>query len=414
MGVNLHLWTHDHRKMAQGLPDSQIPEHGGLVVTATPVFDSRMSKAEAIAKVESNVRRVDQNEYRVRSQSGKGEYAVLSTERGWSCSCPDFAYRGLKCKHAIAVELSLQIRRRIENAKRIVPLTYQSCLDCGSESIVKQGILHNKSGDIQRYICKACGRTFSRNLAFAKMRSSPEAITLAMQLYFGGSSLRSTQKALALQGVKVSHVAILKWIRKYVRIMDEYLREFTPQVGDTWRADEMYVKFKGDMKYLFSVMDDETRFWIAEEVGETKQRHNARGIFYESYKVAGKVPSTLITDGLNSYRVAFNKTFKWRRQSTHIREITLKGTVHNNKMERMNGEVRDREKVMRGLKRKDTPIIKGLQIYHNFIRPHESLDGETPADRAGIRVEGENKWLTIIENATRSRPHPVNSEDSEK
>lgn len=68
-------------------------------------------------------------------------------------------------------------------------------------------------------------------------------------------------------------------------------------------------------------------------------------------------------------------------------------------MERMNGEVRDREKVMRGLKRTDTPILKGIQIYHNFIKPHEGLNGETPADRAGIKVEGQNKWLTLIQNA---------------
>jgi hypothetical protein len=40
----------------------------------------------------------------------------------------------------------------------------------------------------------------------------------------------------------------------------------------------------------------------------------------------------------------------------------------------------------------DSPIIKGFQIYHNFIRPHEGLDGDTPADRAGIKVEGEDKW----------------------
>ena len=77
-------------------------------------------------------------------------------------------------------------------------------------------------------------------------------------------------------------------------------------------------------------------------------------------------------------------------------------------MERMNGEVRDREKVMRGLKKMDTPILKGLQIYHNFVRPHESLNGETPADRAGIKIEGENKWLTIIQNAC----HPKEQEES--
>jgi hypothetical protein len=69
-------------------------------------------------------------------------------------------------------------------------------------------------------------------------------------------------------------------------------------------------------------------------------------------------------------------------------------------MERMNGEVRDREKVMRGLKKSDTPILKGYQIYHNYIRPHSALGGRTPADACGIAVRGENKWLTLIQNAT--------------
>jgi hypothetical protein len=70
-------------------------------------------------------------------------------------------------------------------------------------------------------------------------------------------------------------------------------------------------------------------------------------------------------------------------------------------MERMNGEVRDREKVMRGLKREDTPILKGYQLFHNYIRPHEGLGGRTPSEMAGIKVEGENKWLTLIQNASK-------------
>ena len=37
----------------------------------------------------------------------------------------------------------------------------------------------------------------------------------------------------------------------------------------------------------------------------------------------------------------------------------LKGAVHNNKMERMNGEIRDREKTMRGLKINNTAILQG-------------------------------------------------------
>ena len=73
------------------------------------------------------------------------------------------------------------------------------------------------------------------------------------------------------------------------------------------------------------------------------------------------------------------------------------------KMERMKGEIRDGEKVMRGLKKTTTPILKGYQICHNFVRPHESLKGDTPADRTGIKVEGENKWITLIQNAKRAK-----------
>jgi len=47
-------------------------------------------------------------------------------------------------------------------------------------------------------------------------------------------------------------------------------------------------------------------------------------------------------------------------------------------MERLNEEVRDREKVMRGLKRTDTEVLSGYQIYHNYFRPHEALQGKDP------------------------------------
>lgn len=68
-------------------------------------------------------------------------------------------------------------------------------------------------------------------------------------------------------------------------------------------------------------------------------------------------------------------------------------------MERLNGEIRDREKVTRNLKKPDSPILAGMQIYHNYVRPHMGLDGQTPAEKAGIEVKGQNKWVTLIQNA---------------
>ena len=56
-----------------------------------------------------------------------------------------------------------------------------------------------------------------------------------------------------------------------------------------------------------------------------------------------------------SYHDAYKKEF-WTLKgprTEHIRHIKLSGDIHNNKMERMNGEVRDREKTLRGLKNDD-------------------------------------------------------------
>jgi len=82
--------------------------------------------------------------------------------------------------------------------------------------------------------------------------------------------------------------------------------------------------------------------------------------------VVGKRPNVLITDGLPAYHDAFSHEFYTKKnpQSKHINAIKIDGDMNNNTMERANGEVRDREKVMRGLKVKDTPI---LQVIRYFI-----------------------------------------------
>jgi putative transposase len=169
-----------------------------------------------------------------------------------------------------------------------------------------------------------------------------------------------------------------------------------------------YVKINGNMKYLFAMMDDETRFWIAQEVAESKDRHDARKLLRMSKELMGKKLMTFITDGLPAYNEAYKKEF-WTLKgprTEHIRHIKLSGDMHNNKMEHMNGIIRDREKTMRGLKTKDTAILTGYQLYHNYIRPHEGLDGKTPSEVCGITIEGKNKWKTLIQNASKVQDLP--------
>ena len=56
---------------------------------------------------------------------------------------------------------------------------------------------------------------------------------------------------------------------------------------------------------------------------------------------------------------------------------------------------------MRELKRSNTPILTGYQLFHNYLKPHEALNGKTPAEKCSIVIEEKNKRKTLIQNTTK-------------
>ncbi len=81
------------------------------------------------------------------------------------------------------VEFSFNLRKAVE-ARVIEPISLEGCIFCKSSTIIKWGIRHNKYGDIQKFSCKSCGKFFTVNLGFEKMKHNPQAVTTAMQLSF--------------------------------------------------------------------------------------------------------------------------------------------------------------------------------------------------------------------------------------
>ena len=373
------------------------------------VFDgSREEKSKEFRKYD--LIRIRDGYYYVKSQTTNREYVVFLSKIGshdtWECNCPDHMYRRKHCKHIRAIEnLTNQQNQNREIHKVVLyPRKDVLCKYCDSENIVKDGKRRNKYGDLQKWFCRDCSKYFTKNPGFDKMKNDPKNITLSMQLYFSGESLRRTSKTLEHIGVNVSHQTVYNWIKKYTELMMPFLTTIIPQVGDAWRADEVFIKVRGQLKYLFSLMDDETRFWIAQEVADRKEGHDARWLFRKGKMITQTRPKVLFTDGLHFYSKGYKKEF-WavnrENRTLHIRHIHMANDRNNNKMERLNGEFRDREKVVRGIKKEDTAIIDGYQIYHNYVRPHMGLDGKTPAEACGIDVQGENKWKTLIQNASR-------------
>lgn len=264
----------------------------------TNATNPREQSGKEIATKPDQIKRIDDNWYQVRAQSLKHEswYDVIITEHGLVCDCPDAQWRKLKCKHVYAVEFSLQLRRQVESVV-ISQIESNNCKFCNSLNIIKKGLRKNKTYNLQVFKCKDCNKRFSINLGFERMKASPQVITSAMQLYFTGESLRNVQKFLELQGVKITHKTVWNWIKKYTNLMEQYLEQITPQIGNKWRADELFFKVKGNPKYLYALMDDDTRFWIAKQVSDKKFTADVRPMFRDGAKVAKKKPLVLITDG---------------------------------------------------------------------------------------------------------------------
>jgi transposase len=73
--------------------------------------DMRETRGKAIADQGNQIKKVNDNSFKVKSQSGSGFYEVKATPNGMTCDCPDFVYRGGKCKHIQATRYYLEIEK---------------------------------------------------------------------------------------------------------------------------------------------------------------------------------------------------------------------------------------------------------------------------------------------------------------
>ena len=119
---------------------------------------------------------------------------------------------------------------------------------------------------------------------------------------------------------------------------------------------------------------------------------------------------TFVSDGFENYRNAFNKLFYRVAKLQFGVPIKCKkyGLKYNNNwIERHNGKIKDRIKVMRG----GFGSFEGAEafmnlkdIIYNFVNPHQGLKGRTPAEEAEIKLKlGRTKLLNLIKYWTKQR-----------
>jgi len=201
------------------------------------------------------------------------------------------------------------------------------------------------------------------------------------------------------EGVNVSHVAVIKWIKKYVALMRDYVDALHPELSRVFHADETKVNIRGQWVWLWHLMDSDTRFLLANHVSQGRTVADAREAFREAKAVAKTDARVLLTDGLSSYVPAAQREFP---NAVHVSGIGIQGRVNNNRMERYHGTFKERSKTMRAIKKPDSAFIEGQRIYYDYLRPHTALGGKTPAQAAGIELGlTGNMWESLIKKSTR-------------
>ncbi len=136
---------------------------------------------------------INGNNYIVKSQTLIGkQYTVELLENVRVCSCPDFEYRKIECcKYIYAVQLFIEIRKQKEEERpKVFAEDAIKCDSCGSICIIKYGFDCGK----QTYFCKDCQHKFNTSSILTKIKFTPELVTLCLDLYSSGLSLRKVAR----------------------------------------------------------------------------------------------------------------------------------------------------------------------------------------------------------------------------
>jgi len=96
----------------------------------------------------------------------------------------------------------------------------------------------------------------SERSSYPRHRFPADIISHAVWLYHVFSlSLRDVELILAERGVVVTHESIRHWCLKFGADFARRLRRRRPQPGDTWHLDEVFIRIRGVLHYLWRAVD---------------------------------------------------------------------------------------------------------------------------------------------------------------
>ncbi len=359
----------------------------------------RVVRGYAIISKGDTPKEIAKETYTLPSQSGNGEYTITKNGK-WKCTCPDFEKRKMDCKHIHAVKFTITFQKKIKEDSLEIEQTYKipNCIYCNNSDVVKFGKRKCRDKIKQLFRCNGCRKYFIDNKDFQRIKGDSKTTTLILDLYFKGISLRGIQDHLKqFYNLSLDHSNILRRIQKFSKIINEYVITLKPELSNIWHIDEMKIQADGKWKWLWNMMDADTKFIVSQKVTDRRRIRDCRRLLINAKETAQKQPAFMITDGCHSYKRSLVKEMP---NTNHVQLKSIRDHVNNNPIERLNGSIRDRIKTMRGLQDLESAdlMFSAHRNYYNFIRVHQTI-GKTPAEASNINigVNSGNRWMKLLE-----------------
>jgi len=376
--------------------------HLDIPYSMTAAWTDQRTPALAIVARGDQIKTVSPTEYIVRSQSRLGvEYHVRVVKDRWSCNCPFYSETGIACIHVYAV----RFREGFRAETVPLPVIGAQCERCQSGKVISYGKRHNSGGAIQRYLCKSCGYRFTGRDGFQRRRADPEKVALALDLYFRGMSVRKVAEHFRqVHSLNVSYVTVYRWVAHYSQLAAEWMDRQGARTGERWHIDETVVNVNGSPRYLWNVLDRDSRFLLATHVSEGRGLDDTRAPLHKAKAVTPDRPMEVFSDGMISYPRAVRKELGYRSEdrivNPHRRVPSIRAPESNNLVERLHGTEKERIKVMRGFDNEHGTgaLMEGFRAHYNMVRDHQTL-GTTPGVAAGIPALTGFRWHELLKQA---------------
>ncbi|SDB74805.1 IS6 family transposase [Belnapia rosea] len=215
-------------------------------------------------------------------------------------------------------------------------------------------------------------------------RFPAEIIRHAVWLYHLFSlSYRDIELILARRDITVTHESIRQWCLKFGGEFARKLRRRRPQPDATWHLDEVFLKIKGELYYLWRAVDQHGV--VLDILVQDRRSATAAKRFFKRLLAGLKYkPMRLVTDGLRSYGVAHRDI---------LPEVKHRSSRYlNNRAENSHRPTRRRERQMQRFKSPEQAqrfLSSHAMIYGHF-RPRRHL--MTAARYRRARAEAFRIW----------------------